>query len=146
LLRYLADPLGIEREVSFDLRNSGIWILVGPHRVDRLLSSSRNTVVTAIAFVRTVGGVICLFQLSEINVLTRNVLNGGIVRFPKGQCVTALRNHTARNGHDNASRIALDGDRVIWTWNLNLLFFHVLFFFWNSSDCQDDPAERAALN
>src|SRR6478672_5520324 len=58
LLCYLVDLVGIEREMSFDLCNSGIRILVGPHRVDRLLSSSGNAVVTAIAFIRAVGSVI----------------------------------------------------------------------------------------
>src|SRR5438876_11552837 len=114
--------------MSLDLRNSGIWVLVGPQRVDRLLSSNWNAVVTAITFIRAVGGVICPFQLRKIDIFTRNVLDGRIVRFPKRQCVTGLRNHTARNGHDNASRIALDGDGVIWTWKLNLFFSHVLFF------------------
>src|SRR5438105_838889 len=76
LLCYLIDSVGVKRDVSLDLRNGRIRILVGPHRVDGLLSSSGNAVVIAIAFIRTVGRVICPFQLSEINVLTRNVLNG----------------------------------------------------------------------
>src|SRR5437899_6326314 len=39
--------------------------------------------------------------------------------------VADIGNHTARDGHDNASGIALDGNRMIWTWKLDLLFFHV---------------------
>jgi hypothetical protein len=57
-LLYLIDPVGIECNMPPDLLNSRKWILVRPHRVDGLLSSSWNAVVTAIAFVRTVGSVI----------------------------------------------------------------------------------------
>src|SRR5207249_3599247 len=38
-------------------------------------------------------------------------------------------NRTARDGYDNTSRIGLDGNRMIWTWNFDLLCFHALFFF-----------------
>ena len=112
-----------------DLRNSGIRILVRPHGIDRLLSSGRNAVVTAVAFVRTVGGVIRPLQLGEIHVLTWNVLNGRIRGFVKRQSVAGIGNHMARDGYDNASRIRLDGNRMIWTWNLNLFFFQFRFPF-----------------
>ncbi len=65
------------------------------------------------------------FQLGEINVLTRNVLNGRMPRFAERQGVAGIGNHTARNGHDNTSGIALDGNRMIWTWKPELIFFHV---------------------
>ena len=97
---------------------------------------------------------ICPFQLRKIDIFTGNVLNGGIVRFPKGQCVTGVRNHTARNGYEDVSRIVLDGNRMIRTWKLNLSFFNVSSPFLlgaylmivRSSDCEDDPAEGTALN
>src|SRR6266404_1174710 len=81
LLCYFIHPLGIERNMPPDLLNSGKRILVRPHRIDGLLSASGNAVVIAIAFVRTVSGVIGPFQLRKINVLTWNVLNGRIRRF-----------------------------------------------------------------
>src|SRR2546421_5696606 len=34
LLRDFIDSVGIERDVSFDLRNGGIWIFVRPDRID----------------------------------------------------------------------------------------------------------------
>ena len=34
-----------------------------------------------------------------------------------------------RDGHDDASGIVPDGDRMIRTWNLNLFFFYVLSSF-----------------
>src|SRR3984893_9516697 len=114
--------------MPLDLRNSRKRILIRPHGVDGLLSSSGNAVVIAIAFVRTVGSVIRPFQLGEINVLTWNVLNGRIRRFAERQGVAGIGNHTARNGHDDPSGIALDGNRMIWTWKLHLLFFHVFGF------------------
>jgi hypothetical protein len=48
------------------------------------------------------------FQLGEINVLSWNVLDGRICRFAKRQGVACIGNHTARDGYDNASKIALD--------------------------------------
>src|SRR5436190_8901157 len=66
-----------------DLRNSRKRIFIRPHGIDGLLSSSGNAVVIAIALIRTVGSVIGPFQLRKIHVLTWNVLNGRIVRFPK---------------------------------------------------------------
>src|SRR5438132_13804850 len=103
-----------------DLRHRRIRILIRPHGIDGLPSSSGNAVVTALAFIRTVGSVIGPFQLRKIHVLTWNVLNGRIVRFPKRQGIAGIGNHTARNGYDNTSGIAPDGNRMIWTWKLNL--------------------------
>src|SRR5712692_6722516 len=128
LLCYLIDPVGIERNMAPYLHNSRKRILVRPHRIDGLLSSSGNAVVIAIAFIRAVGNVIRPFQLGKINVLTWNVLNGRIRRFAERQGVAGIGNHPARNGYDNTSGIALNGNRMIRTWKLNLLFFHVLHF------------------
>ena len=63
------------------------------------------------------------FQLGEINILSWNVLNGRIRRLAESEGVARIGNHTARDGHDDASGVALDGNRMIWTWNLDLLFF-----------------------
>jgi hypothetical protein len=41
------------------------------------------------------------------------------------QGVAGIGNHTARDGYDNASGSALDRNRMIWTWELDLFFFHV---------------------
>src|SRR6202047_4746032 len=114
--------------MPLDLRNSRKRILVRPRRIDGLLSSSGNAVVIAIAFVRTVGSVLRWFQLGKINILTWNVLNGRIRRFAERQGVAGIGNHTACDGYDNASGIALDGNGMIWIWKLHLLFFHVFGF------------------
>ena len=53
------------------------------------------------------------FQLGKINIRSRNVLNGRIFRFAKLQRVARIGNHSACNGHDNASGIALDRNRMI---------------------------------
>src|SRR6266852_6910445 len=128
LLRYLIDPVGIERNMAPYLHNSRKRILVRPHRIDGLLSSSGNAVVIAITFIRAVGRVIRPFQLGKINVLTWNVLNGRIRCFAERQGVAGIGNHTARDGYDNASGIALDGNRMIRAWKLHLLFFHCFGF------------------
>jgi hypothetical protein len=46
---------------------------------------------------------------------------------PLAQCQgdASIGNDTTRDGHDNASGIALDGNRMIWTWKLDLLSIHV---------------------
>src|SRR6267378_2684356 len=111
--------------MPLDLRNSRKRILIRPDGIDGLPSASGNAVVIAIAFIRTVGSVIGPFQLRKINVLTWNVLNGRIVRFPKRQGIARISHYPARNGYDNTSGIALDGNRVIRTRKLSLFFFHV---------------------
>jgi hypothetical protein len=67
-------------------------------------------------------------QLGEINVLAWNVLDGRIRGFAERQGVAGIGHHTASNGHDNTSGIALDGNRMIWTRKLDLFFFHVSVF------------------
>ena len=61
------------------------------------------------------------FQLGKINIVWWNVLNGRIRRFAERQGVAGIGNYTACDGYDNASGIALDGNRMIWTWKLGLL-------------------------
>src|SRR6266853_126337 len=141
LLGYLIDPVGIERHMPLDLHNGRKRILVRPHRIDGLLSSSGNAVVIAIAFIGTVSCVIRPFQLGKINVLAWNVLSGRIRRFAQRQGVAGIGNHTACDGYDNASGIALDGNRMIWTWKLNLLFFYVFVspFRWFSCELSATP-------
>src|SRR5882757_2202930 len=111
--------------MTLDLRDCRKRILVGPHRIDGLLSSSRNVVVVAIAFIGTVRSVIRAFQLGKIYVLTWNVLNGRIRRFAERQSVARIGHHAAGDGYDNASGIALNGNRMIRTRPLDLFFFHV---------------------
>src|SRR6266481_792541 len=108
-----------------DLCNRRKRILIRPHGIDGLPSSSGNAVVVAIAFIWTVGGVIRPFQLGKIDIFTRNVLNRRIVRFPKRQGVARIGNHPACDRYYDASGIPLDGNRMIWIWKLDLLFFHV---------------------
>jgi hypothetical protein len=97
--------------------------------------------------------VICPLQLGKINVLTWNVLNGRIRRFAERQGVAGIGNHTARDGYDSASRIGLDGNRMIWTWKFDLLCFHVLGFLFllvlsrsgSSSRCAQSVLDIDAL-
>src|SRR5436190_8212564 len=99
--------------MSFDLRNCGKWILVRPHGIDGLPSSSGNAVVIAVPFIGTVGSVIRPFQLGEINMLTRNILNGRIIRFAECQGVAGIGDHAACDRYYDAIGIRLDGDWVI---------------------------------
>jgi hypothetical protein len=91
-------------------------------------SSYDHTALIAIAFVRAVGDVIRPLQLREINILPWNVLNGRIHRFAKRQGVAAIGHHATGDGYENASGIALDGNRVIRTWKSYRFFLHVLGF------------------
>src|ERR1700674_438411 len=136
---YFIYLLGMERNMPFDLLNTRERILIRPHRVDGLLSASGNAVISAIAFVRVVGSVIRPFQLGKINVLTWNVLNWRIRRFAERLGVAGIGNHPARDGHVNASGIALDGNRVIRTWKFDVVFFHVCISpFCSCSALQND--------
>jgi hypothetical protein len=65
--------------------------------------------------------------LGEINVLAWDVLNERIRRFPEREGLACIGNHTARDGHDDATKVVLDGNRMVW--KLDLLFFHVLISF-----------------
>ena len=51
------------------------------------------------------------FQLGEINILAWNVLNRRIRSFAERERVARISNHTARDGHDDASEVAFDGNR-----------------------------------
>src|SRR6266404_6593077 len=125
-LCYFIHTLGIKRDMPSDQLYGGKWILVRPHGIDGLLSSSRNAVVAAIALIRTVGDVICPFQLGKVNVLNWYVLNGPIRRFAERQGLSGVSDHTPRDGHDNASSIEFDGDRMFRAREFCLFFFHVL--------------------
>ena len=62
-------------------------------------------------------------------------------------------NRTVRDGSDNASRIGLEGNQMIWTWNFDLLCFHVLGFLFllvlsrsgSSSRCAQSVLDIDAL-
>ena len=103
LLCYLIDPVRIERDVSLDLRNSRIRILIRPYGIDGLLSSCGNAVVTALAFIRTVSCMIRPFQLSKIDIFTWNVLDGRIVGFSERQGVAGIGDHATRDRYYDAS-------------------------------------------
>ena len=51
--------------------------------------------------------------------------NGRIRRFAERQSVACIGHQAAGDGYDNASGIALNGNRMIWTGKHDLLFFHV---------------------
>src|ERR1700682_5459458 len=110
-----------------------------------LLSARGNAVVTAIPLIRAIGNVIRPFQFGKLNVLGWNVLNGRIRRFAKRQGIARIGNHTARDGHDNASGIALDGNGMIWTWKLDLLFFHVSVSFLLTLSRLDELSRRGLM-
>src|SRR5258708_12357742 len=111
--------------MSLDLRHGRKWVLVGPNRIDGLLSSGGNAVIIALAFIGAVRNVVRALQLRKINVLYWNVLNGRICRFLECQGLAGIGNHTTSGGHDHPSWISPDGNRMIWTWKLDLFFVHV---------------------
>src|SRR5205823_14827843 len=100
--------------MPLDLRHSRKRILIRPHGIDGLPSSSENAVVIAVAFVRTVGRVICPFQLRKIHVLAWNVLNGRIVRFPKRQGIARIGHYPACDRYYDAIRS--EESRVVYVW------------------------------
>src|SRR5438552_16399351 len=102
------DPVGIERDVPLDLRNSRKRILIRPHGIEGLISSSGNAVVTALAFIRTVGSVIGPFQLRKIHVIAWNILNSRIVLFPKSQGIARIDHDPVRHRYIEACWTSMD--------------------------------------
>lgn len=74
MLCYLVDPVGIERNMPPDLRNSRKRILIRPHAIDRLPSSSGNAVVIAIAFPRVAMIVSIVETCRRLNISLRDYL------------------------------------------------------------------------
>ena len=70
-----------------------------------------------------------------------------------GQGIAGIGNHSACDGYDDASWIGLDGNRMIWTWEFDLLCFHVLGFLFllvlsrsgSSSRCAQSVLDIDAL-
>jgi hypothetical protein len=75
---------------------------------------------------RAVANLIRPFQLGEINILDRNVLNRRIRSFAEREGAPCVRNYTTRDGHYDASTLAFDENRMIWTWKFDLPFVHVV--------------------
>src|SRR5437660_6422867 len=68
-----------------DRRDGSVWGLITPHSIDRTLAAERNAEVAAIPLVRAVGGAIGAVEEPHVDVLARNVLDGGIGRFAERQ-------------------------------------------------------------
>src|ERR1700730_7731700 len=66
--RYRIDTIGVEGDPILDLGDGGKGSLIGPHGVDRFLSTERNAVVAAISLVRAVGGVLCGLEQRDVNI------------------------------------------------------------------------------
>jgi hypothetical protein len=89
------------------------------------------------------------FQLGEINILDWNVLNRRIRSFAEREGAPRVSNHTACDGHHEASAVAFDENRMIWTWKFDLLFVDVVASSWNATSTAttwgDGVARKAAV-
>src|SRR5438552_4511155 len=75
------NTLGVEGEIILDRHDGSVWGLITPHSIDRTLAAERNAEVAAIPLVRAVGGALGAVEEPHVDVLARDVLNGGIRRF-----------------------------------------------------------------
>src|SRR6202035_368175 len=117
--------VGIESDVVHDRGDRGIGRLIGPDGVDRTLAPEGDAVVGAITLVRAVGGVVRPLEQRGVHVLARNILDRRVARLAKSQCRPRISDNTSRNRNDDAMRIALDRDRMVWPRDLDGLRFSV---------------------
>src|SRR5258705_3430897 len=117
--------VGIESAVLLDRGDRAVRRLIGPDSVDRTLSPQGDAVVGALALVWAVRGVVGSLEQRGVHVLEWNILDRRIARFPKSQCRPRISDNTSRDHNDDAMRIALDRDRMVWPRDLDDLRFPV---------------------
>jgi hypothetical protein len=111
--------VGIESDVVPDRGDGAVRRLIGPDSVDRTLSPQRDAVVSAVTLVWAVRGVVGSLEQRGVHVLEWNILNRRVARFAKSECRPRISYNTPRDHNDDAMRIALDRDRMVWPWDLD---------------------------
>ena len=113
------DTVGIEREVIADRLDGGIGRLVSPDRIDGALAARRDREVRGIALVWAIRRMVRAFELRHVDILSRDVEDGRVMRFTQRQRVARVGDDTPRDRDHDARRIALDRDRMIGAGNLH---------------------------
>src|SRR5262249_51779559 len=77
------------------------------------LPAIRYAVVRTVPLVGTVRGAICPLQELHVNILARDILNGGVGCLLKYQRLTSICDQRSRRAYQNASRGRVCGDRMM---------------------------------
>ncbi len=141
LFLYLVDAIGIEGQVVLNLGNSGVRSLISPHRIGGAHPSRRDAVVSAIALVRAVGGVVRPLQERHVDVLARDVLNRRVGGLSQGQSLASIGDDPARQRHGDPHRIRRDRNRVIRSGELYRFRLHGVEF--SCCSCGNGVSPRA---
>src|SRR5271169_3832740 len=115
------NTLGVEGEIILDRHDGSVWGLITPHSIDRTLAAEQNAEVAAIPLIRAVGGAIGAVEERHVDVLARNVLDGGIGRFAERQSFSCVGDDPPRDRHHDPSGIAFNRDRMIRAGNFDRL-------------------------
>src|SRR5581483_12446656 len=100
--------------VARDGRDRGIRLLVGPDDVaDGVAAGSGHTVVTGVAFERTVRAGVRARQQLLRNVAERNILHGSVTGFVELQSSVALGDDLTVDADLDVSFRRFDGDGVL---------------------------------
>src|SRR4029077_8122483 len=117
--------VGIESDAVLDRGDRAVWRLIGPDSVDRTLSPQGDAVVSAVTLVWAVRGVVGSLEQRGAHVLEWNIMDRWVARFAKCQCRLRISDNAPRDHNDDAMRVALDRDRMVWPWDLDDLRFPV---------------------
>ena len=81
-------------------------------------------VIGGVAFVRAMRRMIRALKQGHIDILTRNVLNRRVGRLAQRQCVAGVGNDASIELDDDARRVSINTDRMIWAGNLDRFVGH----------------------
>lgn len=115
------DAVAVKGKIILDRHDGSVWGLITPHSIDRTLAAERNAEVAAIPLVRAVRGAIGAVEEPHVDVLARNVLDGGIGRFAERQGFSCVGDDPPRDRHHDPSGIAFNRDRMIRAGNFDRL-------------------------
>jgi hypothetical protein len=115
------DAIGVEDQMAVDGRHCRVGRLIRPNGIGRTLATERNTEISAVAFIRTVRGVLRPLKEGHIDVLARDIENRRIARFLQGQRIPRVGDDATRNHNYDPIAVALDRDRMIGAGSLDVL-------------------------
>src|SRR5580693_1781768 len=91
------DAIGIEGQMAVDGRHCRVGRLIRPDGVGRTLAAERNTEISAVAFIRTVRGVLRPLKEGYVDVLARDIEDRRVARFSQGQRIPRIGNDATCN-------------------------------------------------
>ena len=110
------DPVRVERDVSRDLGDRGVRLLVRPHRIRDLAIARQDRVVGRIALVGAVRRVSVLVSMAESTSAMGMYCTGGYDASCRVRRVCRVGDHLLAGPDHHPPSSRLDRDRVVGTW------------------------------